>query len=43
MSDRIGIISHGRITDVRPAGAVSKTDLVKAAGLASAGETEKAA
>ena len=30
MSDRIGIVSHGRITESRPASAVSKVDLVKA-------------
>lgn len=30
ISDRIAIVSHGRVVDVRPAGAVTKEDLVKA-------------
>jgi hypothetical protein len=29
MSDRIGIVSHGRIVAIRPAIATTKTDLVK--------------
>lgn len=30
MSDRIGIVSHGKLVDVRPAAEVSKDDLVRA-------------
>lgn len=33
MSDRVGILSHGRIVAIRPASVVSKTDLVKASSL----------
>jgi ribose transport system ATP-binding protein len=33
MSDRVGILSHGRIVAIRPTSAVSKTDLVKASSL----------
>ena len=33
MSDRVAIIAQGRVTAVKPAGEVDKTDLVRAAGL----------
>jgi hypothetical protein len=32
MSDRIGILSHGRLTTIREARDVRKIDLVKASG-----------
>jgi len=43
MSDRVAVIAHGKVIDVRPAHAVAKTDLVKAAGVTSPPATEKAA
>ncbi len=39
MSDRVAILSHGRVFDVRPAASVNKTDLVKASSISA----EKAA
>ena len=42
MSDRIAIMAHGRVTEVRPASAVSKTDLVRASGIDAAKSPEAA-